>query len=205
MPCGSVGLAQEIASLLDIKREKKRRKYIFSKGPLLIVSASRNPMTARQLKKAQEIFKISLIEPDLRRSTPKKWFKAEQIFLSQKVKEALHRDGGAILTTTFQEHLPGKEKIIPIFLGQVVALLLGEIKLGGLILTGGDLAMGVCAHLSASLLSIEEEVLPGIPFSLLLDGPNQGLRLVTKAGGFGQEDALWQIIKFLRRKNEQEP
>jgi len=205
LPCGSVGLAQEIASLLDIKREKKRKKYIFSKGPLLIVSASRNPMTARQLKKAQEIFKISLIEPDLRRSTPKKWFKAEQIFLSQKVKEALHRDGGAILTTTFQEHLPGKEKIIPIFLGQVVALLLGEIKLGGLILTGGDLAMGVCAHLSASLLSIEEEVLPGIPFSLLLDGPNQGLRLVTKAGGFGQEDALWQIIKFLRRKNEQEP
>ncbi|MGC8810056.1 MAG: four-carbon acid sugar kinase family protein [bacterium] len=202
LPCGSVGLAQEIASLLDIKREKKRRKYIFSKGPLLIVSASRNPITARQLKKAQEIFKFSIVEPDLQRFTQKGWVKAARASLSQKIKEALTRDGGAILTTTFQEHLPGKEKLIPNFLGQVVALLLREIPLGGLILTGGDLAMGVCAHLSASLLSIEEEVLPGIPFSLLIDGPNQGLCLVTKAGGFGQEDALEQIIKFLRRKNE---
>lgn len=202
LPCGSVGLAQEIASLLDIKREKERRKYIFSKGPLLIVSASRNPLTAKQLKRVREIFKFSLIEPDLRRSMQKKWLKAEQVLLSRRVKEGLTRDGGAILTTTFQEHLTGKEKLIPNFLGQIVALLLSEIQLGGLILTGGDLAMGVCGHLSASVLSIEEEVLPGIPFSLLLDGPYQGLRLVTKAGGFGQEDALGQIIKFLGREDE---
>lgn len=202
LPCGSVGLAQEIASLLDIEREEESMKHTFSKGPLLIVSASRNPITAKQLKNVQEIFNFCLIEPDLNRTIRKREYKAEQISLSQRVKEALLRDGGAILTTTFQEHLPGKEKLIPNFLGQVVALLLREIQLGGLILTGGDLAMGVCGRLSASVLSIEEEVLPGIPFSLLLDGPYQGLRLVTKAGGFGQEDALGQIIKFLRRKNE---
>lgn len=204
LPCGSVGLAQEIASLLDIKREKKSGQYKFSKGPLLIVSASRNPTTAKQLKSVQEIFNFCLIEPDLKRTVKKGAYKAEQLYLSQKVKEALIKDGGAILTTTFQAHLPGKEKLIPNFLGQIVALLLNEMQLGGLILTGGDLAMGVCAHLSASLLRIEEEVLPGIPFSILLDGPHQGLRLVTKAGGFGQEDALGRIIKFLRRKNEKE-
>lgn len=204
LPCGSVGLAQEIAALLEIKKEKKRRKYTFSKGPLLIVSASRNPITAMQLKKAQEIFKFSLIEPDLRHSTPKRWFRIEKESLLQKIKEALTRDEGAILTTTFQAHLPGKEKLIPNFLGETVARILREFQLGGLILTGGDLAMGVCAHLSASALRIEEEVLPGIPFSILLAGPNRGLRLVTKAGGFGQEDALEEIIKFLRRKNEKE-
>ncbi|MGQ9696293.1 MAG: four-carbon acid sugar kinase family protein [Thermodesulfobacteriota bacterium] len=203
LPCGSVGLAQEIASLLEIKKEKKKKKYSFSKGPFLIVSASRNPITAKQLKKAQEIFNFSLIEPDLGPRPQKRWIKAEQESLLRKIKEGLTRYGGAILTTTFLEHLPGKEKLISNFLGEVTALLLCQMQLGGLILTGGDLAMGVCALLSASFLSIEEEVLPGIPFSILRDGPNRGLRLVTKAGGFGEEDALEQIIKFLRRKNEE--
>lgn len=202
LPCGSVGLAQEIASQIEIKKEKRRKKYSFSKGPLLIVSASRNPITARQLKRAQEIFNFPIIEPDLLPSFKKKEAKSAKIFLSQKIKEALLKKEGAVLTTTFQEHLPGKEKMVANFLGQVVCLVLQQMKLGGLILTGGDLAMGVCAHLSASVLSIEEEVLPGIPFSLLLDGPYQGLRLVTKAGGFGAEDALWQIVKFLRGKHE---
>ncbi len=204
LPCGSVGLAQEIASLLDLKKEDRNKKYRFSRGPLLIVAASRNPVTAKQLRRAQEIFKFSLIEPDLPRFTQKKWFKVDKQSLSQKVKEALIKENGAILTTTFQEHLPGKEKLIPDFLGQVIALILEQMPLGGLILTGGDLAMGVCAHLSASLLSIEEEVLPGIPCSILVDGPYRGLCLVTKAGGFGQEDALEKIINFLRRKNEKE-
>ncbi len=202
LPCGSVGLAQEIASLLDWRKEERTKKYTFSKGPLLIVAASRNPITAEQLRKAQKIFKISIIEPDLLRYTQKKWFKGEKQSLSQKVKEVLSEQGGAILTTTFQEHLPGKEKLIPNFLGQVIALVLAQMRLRGLILTGGDLAMGVCARLSASLLSIEEEVLPGIPCSILIDGPHRGLLLVTKAGGFGQEDALVEIINFLRRKNE---
>jgi uncharacterized protein YgbK (DUF1537 family) len=58
--------------------------------------------------------------------------------------------------------------------------------------------MGVCRQLSASAISIEEEVLPGIPCSILTDGPFAGLRLVTKAGGFGEKEALWKIIQYLR-------
>lgn len=96
----------------------------------------------------------------------------------------------------------GKEKLIPKALGKITGFLLKHLRLGGLILTGGDLAMGVCTFLESSALSIEEEVLPGIPFSQLIDGPYQGLQVVTKAGGFGQEDALVKIVKFLRGQNE---
>jgi uncharacterized protein YgbK (DUF1537 family) len=109
---------------------------------------------------------------------------------------------GAILTTTFQEHFSGKERAIPASLGKVTARLLGKIRLGGLVLTGGDLAMGVCRELGASALRVEEEVLPGIPCSTLTDGPFRGLRLVTKAGGFGERDALWRITQYLRGNYE---
>jgi uncharacterized protein YgbK (DUF1537 family) len=116
----------------------------------------------------------------------------------------LSQGSGAILTTTFQEHLSGKERVIPEALGKVTARILRQKRLGGLVLTGGDLAMGVCKRLSASALRIEEEVLPGIPCSTLTDGPFQGLRLVTKAGGFGEKDALWRITQFLRGEHERQ-
>jgi uncharacterized protein YgbK (DUF1537 family) len=77
-------------------------------------------------------------------------------------------------------------------------------RLGGLVLTGGDLAMGVCARLSSSALRIKEEVLPGIPCSILTDGPFKGLHLVTKAGGFGQKEALWRIVQYLHGEHEKQ-
>ena len=58
--------------------------------------------------------------------------------------------------------------------------------------------MGVCAHLSATALRIEDEVVPGIPCSILADGPFARLPLVTKAGGFGEKDALVRIIHYLQ-------
>jgi uncharacterized protein YgbK (DUF1537 family) len=122
----------------------------------------------------------------------------EAIF--KRVAELLFKEAGAILTTTFQKHLPGKEAVIPTALGKAAVRILGDIKLGGLVLTGGDLAMGVCERLSSAALRIEEEVLPGIPCSTLTDGPFKGLRMVTKAGGFGTQEALWGIIQYLRGK-----
>jgi uncharacterized protein YgbK (DUF1537 family) len=118
--------------------------------------------------------------------------------------EVLSKGDGAILTTTFQKHLPGKETMIPKVLGRATVHLLGKLRLGGLVLTGGDLAMGVCERLSSSALRIEEEVLPGIPCSTLTDGPFKGLRMVTKAGGFGEKDALWRIIQYLRGDHDEE-
>jgi len=122
--------------------------------------------------------------------------------LSRRLVEILDREPGIILTTTFQKHIPGKEGAIPRALGRVAVHLMKEIRLGGLVLTGGDLAIGICEQLSASALRIEEEVLPGIPCSTLFDGPFKGLRLVTKAGGFGEKEALWGIIQYLRGEDE---
>ena len=118
------------------------------------------------------------------------------------LRKNLSRGPGVILTTTFQKHFSGKERAIPAALGKVTARLLRKIRLGGLVLTGGDLAMGVCRQLAASALRIEEEVLPGITCSTLMNGPFRGLRLVTKAGGFGEKDALWRITQYLRGKHE---
>jgi uncharacterized protein YgbK (DUF1537 family) len=201
LACGSVGLADELCP--QFKREKKSRSRIVRK-PLLVISASRDPRTAEQIQEARRCLSLSLVEPDILRLTNPRWAGSAVRTLSAKLLEIISTGSGAILTTTFQKHFSGRERTIPAALGNVAVHLLRRVRLGGLVLTGGDLAMGVCARLSSSALRIEEEVLPGIPCSTLTDGPFKGLRLVTKAGGFGEKEALWRIVQYLQGEHEKQ-
>jgi uncharacterized protein YgbK (DUF1537 family) len=200
LPCGSVGLADELN--LTLRRSSRKLRKKGPRRPLLIISASRNPTTADQIEMARNHSRFPLVEPDLGRLTNPRTSGSEAKAAAQNLVEVLAKGDGAILTTTFQKHLPGKETMIPRILGKAAVHLLRKVRLGGLVLTGGDLAMGVCERLSSSALLIEEEVLPGIPCSTLTDGPFKGLRMVTKAGGFGEKDALWRIIQYLRGDHE---
>jgi uncharacterized protein YgbK (DUF1537 family) len=80
-------------------------------------------------------------------------------------------------------------------LGAVSSKALDGVRVSGLILTGGATALSVCRALEVVDFEILEEIEPGIPL-LSLGG---GLRAVTKAGGFGEEDALIKIVRYLRR------
>jgi uncharacterized protein YgbK (DUF1537 family) len=194
LPCGSVSLADEL-TIPGIHQKKEFRKK--SKGPIFIISASRNPRTAEQIAQAREFFSFPLMEPNLAALTHSRSGNNAVRKLCSQTLPLLTKDAGVILTTTFQEHLAGQEEAIAKALGKVAALVLKQKHLGGLVLTGGDLAMGVYTRLSATALRIEDEVLPGIPCSTLADGPFASLRLVTKAGGFGEKDALVKIVQYL--------
>ena len=75
--------------------------------------------------------------------------------------------------------------------------------LGGLVLTGGDIARSCCDLLSATGFKVVEEVAPGIPLGVLKGGPCDGLRVVTKAGAFGAEDALSRAVDCLRQEKRE--
>lgn len=195
LPCGSVGLADKLR-ITGIYPGKAKR-LIKAKGPILILSASRNPRTADQVREAQKVFSFPTIEPDLESLIRPKSAAEGVREICARVLALLPGNKGIILTTTFQKHLEGQEEAISKSLGKVGASLLKQERFGGLVLTGGDLAMGVYARLSATALRIEDEVLPGIPLSTLADGPFARLRLVTKAGGFGEKDAMVKIVQYL--------
>ena len=199
LACGSVALAEELGFPPRVEKKKRGR---LSQAPLLIISASRNPRTAEQIEEVRKHLWLPLLEPDLHHLANRRLAAREGKSITTRLREILSKSPGVILTTSFQKHFPGKERAIPAALGKVTARLLRQTNLGGLVLTGGDLAMGVCRHLCASALRVEEEVLPGIPCSKLTDGPFRGLRLVTKAGGFGEKDALWRITQYLRGEYE---
>ena len=67
----------------------------------------------------------------------------------------------------------------------------------GLILTGGDTALAVFQELGIAAVRLIDEILPGIPYSRVINGEFANLYIVTKAGAFGDENALVRCIDFL--------
>lgn len=85
------------------------------------------------------------------------------------------------------------------YLGVLAERVLSSCKTAGLLLTGGDTARAVCNRLGGIGVTLFEEIAPGIPLGRLVGGPHDGLTIVTKAGGFGGDDAIARTIEYLHR------
>ena len=84
-------------------------------------------------------------------------------------------------------------------LGSVAKQLADEV-IEGVFLTGGDTAVKVCHALGASSMEICSEVAAGIPFAQVSAGPYNGLKVVTKAGAFGDEQAINKAVAVMQNK-----
>ena len=79
------------------------------------------------------------------------------------------------------------------FVAQVVTTLR---KVDGLVLTGGHTARVVLDALGIASFTVGGEVEPGIPWATVAE---PAISLVTKAGGFGDDQALRRAVEFLHR------
>lgn len=89
--------------------------------------------------------------------------------------------------------------------GQVITNLLGEITqeivkrqgLRNLIISGGGTTTSICNTLGITVIDLERELLPGIPVGKAVGNSCDGLRLITKAGGFGKRNSLRKVLELL--------
>jgi uncharacterized protein YgbK (DUF1537 family) len=73
---------------------------------------------------------------------------------------------------------------------------LKDLSVAGMLFTGGDTAMLVCNCLGAYAIRLVDEIAPGIPWGNLCGGSFDGLPVATKAGGFGDREALLRCEEF---------
>ena len=71
----------------------------------------------------------------------------------------------------------------------------------GIVVTGGDTLHAVLRALQAHGVDLEQEAAPGIPLGRIAGGPWAGIRIVSKAGGFGGPGALADAAQLLMRKD----
>jgi uncharacterized protein YgbK (DUF1537 family) len=83
-------------------------------------------------------------------------------------------------------------------LGELAARLVSIRRPAGLVLAGGDGALAVLTALSATGIRLNGEVESGVPLGYLTGGPNAGLPVATKAGGFGTDDILIRAAEAVR-------
>ena len=83
-------------------------------------------------------------------------------------------------------------------MGKMTRLILEQTPVSGMFLTGGDTALGFFMEARSLGSSIVTEIAVGIPMMRLSGGPFAGLKVVTKAGAFGKEDAITFALRKLK-------
>lgn len=191
LPCGSAGWAREWPQALGLAQLDGARFCWPPDGrPVLVVAGSHHRATARQLQRAASDGSLHLVCL----SPEDEWAKLLQAEVIPKLNHGHH----VALTTTFSEHQSGKEKVIAETLAKMATEALAHSSVAGLVLTGGDIAWALCQALEADAVQLFDEVEAGVPAGVLLGGTAHGLRVVTKAGGFGDEMTILRGIEYIQ-------
>jgi uncharacterized protein YgbK (DUF1537 family) len=191
LACGSAGLAEHWPWALGWREgDLTPFPWASSSRPVVVVAGSRNPSTSLQLQHAVDLGRLHLVNL----SPAEDW---EQTLVAGAI--PLFRQGlNVALTATFSEYRQGAEAATAAMLAQATMCLLGQVSPAGLVVTGGDVARAVCGDLGAVALHVLTEVQLGVPAGALVGGSSDGLRVVTKAGGFGDDLAIAQSIDFIQ-------
>lgn len=203
--CGSAGLANYLVDLKNVKKRGIIKSGNYDQS-ILIVVGTRNKIMEKQIEYFRERMSVFYLKIDLKKVLRNKRGVFQE-YVDQAIKALkggkhliLHPDpiynwegGTNILIEEEQISFRELELIIRDFLARLTATIVRTTGVKNLILTGGDTAIGVCKELGINSLIILDELLPGIPLSSANNKHYNNIKLITKAGGFGGEDTLYQL------------
>lgn len=199
--CGSAGLAKQLG-----RKKKVEIKY---DDTVFIVVGSRSATTAHQVRLAKETLKLPIVLVSSNDIIEDRYEKA----VTEAVEKSLefYNNGEKLvivaIDSLFQEYTlvlreseADSEKSLKIAqsLGDIVKRLYNDIKPVTFVATGGDTAFQICDFIGSDGMELTDEIVPGVPIGILREGIADGSSMVTKSGGFGEEDTIVKVINYLR-------
>lgn len=194
--CGSAGLARSLA-----RATGSGERFELERLPAawLVVAGSQHPTTLSQVEALEQAgaVVVSLDQSMMIQGTGQGNLEDFLIRIASHVVRELDLGKMVVLSVRGLTQLPGYQKIVASALGAVVRWTLKTVSKppAGLVLTGGDTAAAVCGALGCGLLRLDNEIEPGLALSRMADGQAAGLRVITKAGGFGQTGTLLRLFR----------
>jgi 2-keto-3-deoxygluconate transporter len=202
---GSYGLAEYLPKYLKIKKAKKSN---------IIIAGSISEVTLKQTDHAKDKTEVTLIDVEIAKIFTGERSKERKRIIDIVKKSSLRGEDVIIrsasskdvVTRSFesgQKHGLDKlriSEIIAFFLGEIAGVIIQEIKINGILFTGGDTAIKAVKYLNVSGTIIQDEILSGIPYGHFNEDQYKNITIVTKAGGFGNEDAFVQVLNFLNNR-----
>lgn len=198
--CGSSGLAREMGVLVgSIPTLKVTIRTEGPTGSALVVIGTRNPVSAAQLERAEVERGLSVLNLTADHVKPEDGFVQMKENVKSVAQGYLKKQGSLALSSISLPYNPELKQVLPVFLAEMVKHLLERKRYSGLFLSGGDISVEVCRRLGVSAISVYGEVELGIPAGRIIGGLYPGLRLVTKAGGFGTEAAILNSMTYIEK------
>lgn len=206
---GSAGLAEMMSETYDLQKEKRSN---------LMVVGSTSVTTQQQVEYLLKSRDVEVISMDVKRLLNKESYEQElerlvdmSLVYINEGKDILIRSSTSKEDVNLNLKLWAKEgyesyevsEKIGVFLGEVIARILQKVILNGLFLTGGDTAIKVAKALGALGIRIEGEITSGIPYGKFAGCSYNYFNVITKAGGFGKESSLVEVIDFLKNIKEE--
>ena len=180
---GAAGLARYLAPFWcwESSDASEDDAWMERAGPVLVVVGTRNPVTQAQLAYLRDADDVIVVD-----IAPDDFAGVEDV-----LDDALARAPAVVAALTVPQNTGVTTEMLDELARIVVrAAIRHADDLRGLVTTGGATAVAICAEARAAVLRVVDEVAPGIPCSIIQDGPLAGVPIITKSGGFGGEDAL---------------
>jgi uncharacterized protein YgbK (DUF1537 family) len=199
--CGSAGLAEEMPLAFGLTRE----------GGVLVLAGTASSVTARQIDFLERTHRATVVTVDPRQVFGGEEQRSREVARSRSIaKETLDKGGDVVvrwassfadaeesMRLNISSDVQGMSRVVLSTLVAIATTLISQ-SLSGLVLTGGDTAMSFVDSLGAVGIGVTGEVEAGVPAVIIVGGKWDGMRVVTKAGGFGDEMTLMRIVQYLK-------
>ncbi len=118
--------------------------------------------------------------------------------MARALADHLGHDRRVVLTTAGRAPSTQGPEFVARLLAGVTARLAERGLVGGLVLTGGDVAAAVVDRLGTREIVLGGEVQPAIPWGTLRAALLPSAPVITKAGSFGEPETLRDCLTFLQ-------
>ncbi|MFJ5365060.1 D-threonate kinase [Pectobacterium punjabense] len=214
---GSAGLSDALANVLDFTHKTEK--------PLLAVVGSMSDIAQKQIAIARQHRDVTLVEIDIS-ALFSPHSSTDMASQCQDAVNALMNGHHCIIRTCHSENqrfeIDARCQQLGLSrqqLGETISHYLGELTRrivqtldsqaadgasrrlpGGLYLSGGDIAIAVATALGATGFQIKGQIASCVPWGYLLNSVVGMTPVMTKAGGFGNETTLLDVLRFIEEK-----
>ncbi len=197
LPAGSAGFADAIAMFVghDYSIQTAESPVNRSGGPVIVGAGSLQDATRRQVARALRLRLFGDVAVRME-DIDGGWDRA----LDRTVAAARRVLGDGrypLFRTVAPENPVSGDDSAARFIAAGIRTVAEEHDPDGLILTGGDTAVAAASAFDIRRITLVREIMPGIPLGLWHRSGLPPLPVITKAGGFGPEDAFIRLASLL--------
>lgn len=210
-------LIQKIEQPLIVAGSSGLAKYVFSKPitllPMLFVVGSMSEKSNMQIQnllhnKAIKVIELTVTELIASQSYRETIIDKASLMLAQQQHLILKTDNSIEARRNIHK-ICHEFNLNRVQLGEQISSYLAEItesllmnidrKIGGLFLTGGDIAMQITRQLKLNNYRIAGEIESGVPYGYFMNPEFAHIPVITKAGAFASDQVLQHSLEFIEK------